>query len=96
MVEPEMLDHVLIPPNWKEFVFHRGCSFNLTSILSAELIAGGREGRRRRRKKKNSIVMISRTPEKFTTKQVGSTLKTLFVGTIFGRAQAKGKQHGAC
>ena len=42
MIPPEMLGHVLIPHNWKEFVFHRGCSFNLTSILNAGLIAGGR------------------------------------------------------
>ena len=28
-----------------EFVFHRGCSFNLTFMLKAGLIAGGREGR---------------------------------------------------
>ena len=45
MIEPEMLGHVLIPPNVKEFVFHRGYSFNLTSILNAGLIAGGRETR---------------------------------------------------
>ena len=33
MISPEMLGHVLIPHNWKEFVFHRGCLFNLTSIV---------------------------------------------------------------
>ena len=48
MIEPEMLGHVLIPPNWKEFVLHRVCSFTLTSILKAGLIAGGREGRETR------------------------------------------------
>ena len=41
MISPEMLGHVLIPHNWKEFVFHRGSSFNLTSVLKARLIAGG-------------------------------------------------------
>ena len=35
--------------NWKQFVFFRGCSFNLTSILNAGLIAGGREGREPRK-----------------------------------------------
>ena len=39
-----MLGHVPIPHDLKEFVFHRGCSFNLTSIVNAGLIAGGREG----------------------------------------------------
>ena len=43
-----MLGHVLIPHKWKGFVFHRGCSFNSISILSAGLIAGGREGRESR------------------------------------------------
>ena len=42
LIPPEMLGHVLILHNLKEFVFHRGCSFNLTSILNAGLIAGGR------------------------------------------------------
>ena len=35
-------------------------------------------------KKKKSIVVILRNPEKFTTKQDGSTLKTLFIGPILG------------
>ena len=48
MIPPEMLCHVFIHHNWKEFVFHRGCSFNLTSILNTGLIAGGREGRETR------------------------------------------------
>ena len=40
-LEPEMLDHVLMLLNWKHFVFHRGCSFNLKSILKAGLIQEG-------------------------------------------------------
>ena len=48
MIESEMMGHVLRPLNRKEFVFHRGCSFNLKSILGAELIAEGREGRESR------------------------------------------------
>ena len=49
MIQLEMLGHVFIPHNWKEFVFHRGCSFNLACILNAGLIAGGREGGRETR-----------------------------------------------
>ena len=30
---------------WKEFLFHRECSFNVTSILTSGLIAGGRESK---------------------------------------------------
>ena len=39
MIEPEMMGHVLLHLNWKQFVFHRGCSFNLTSMRE------GRESR---------------------------------------------------
>ena len=31
--------------NWKQFVFHQGCSFNFKSVLEAGLIAGRRESR---------------------------------------------------
>ena len=48
MISLEMLGDVLLPHNWKEFVFHRGSSFNLTSTLQAGLIAGGREARETR------------------------------------------------
>ena len=44
MIQPEMLGHVLRPPNWKEFVFHGGCSVNLTFILNAGFIVAGQEG----------------------------------------------------
>ena len=36
------------------------------------------------KKKKKKIVMISRSPDKFTTIQIGSTLKTLFIGSLGG------------
>ena len=39
--------------------------------------------------KKKNVVMISRTPEKFTTKQDGSTLKTLFIGVFLGEHEGK-------
>ena len=45
MIEPEMMGDVCIPLNWKQFVFHRGCSCDLKSILGGGLIAGRREGR---------------------------------------------------
>ena len=42
----ELMGHVLIPLKWKEFLFHRGCSFYVKSILEAALIAGGKGDRR--------------------------------------------------
>ena len=37
------MGHVAIPYNWREFVFHRGCYFNIKSILETRLTAGGSE-----------------------------------------------------
>ena len=43
MIAPDLMGHVAIPYTWKEFLFHRGCSHNVRSILRSGLIAGGRE-----------------------------------------------------
>ena len=48
MIEHEMTGYVRMQLSWKQILFHRGCSFNLKSILGAGLIAGGREGRENR------------------------------------------------
>ena len=45
MIAPELMGHVAIPFKWKEFSFHRGCSFNARSILDAGRIAGGKESK---------------------------------------------------
>ena len=37
------MGHIAIPHGWKEFTFHRGCSYNANSILETRLVAGGRE-----------------------------------------------------
>ena len=47
IISLEMLGHVLILHLWEEFVFHRGSSFNLASMVKAGLIAR-REGRETR------------------------------------------------
>ena len=40
VIEPELMGHVATLFDWKQFLFHRRCSFNLESILEAGLIAG--------------------------------------------------------
>ena len=45
MIASQLMGHVIIRHNWKEFVFHRDCSFNINSILESGLIAGGRESK---------------------------------------------------
>ena len=39
LIAPELMNHVAIPLKWKEFL-HRGCSFDVTSILQAGRVAG--------------------------------------------------------
>ena len=57
MIEPEMVGHVLIPLNWKQFVA-RGCSFNLKSVLGAGLT----HRRRARRSWKQTVFFTSTQP----------------------------------
>ena len=45
LVAPELMGQVAIPYKWREFMFHRGCSFSVTSIFTSGLIAGGRAGK---------------------------------------------------
>ena len=42
LVDPSLLDNVLIPDNFFEFVYHVGSYFNMHSISASELIAGGK------------------------------------------------------
>ena len=45
LTAPELMGHVATPYNWKEFLYHRGFSFDVTSILQSGLVAGARESR---------------------------------------------------
>ena len=49
-IVPELMNHVESPHNWKEFVFYKGCSFNISSILATGLIEGGKEHKEGRHK----------------------------------------------
>ena len=42
-IMPELMGHTSIPYNWKEYIFHRGCSSSVQSILGSGLILGGKE-----------------------------------------------------
>ena len=52
VIAPELMGHVAIPDKWKEFLFHRGCSYDVISILKSGLITG--ETRKLRRKTENN------------------------------------------
>ena len=40
-IDPSLLDNVLIPDNFFEYIFHIGCAINLHSITNSGLIPGG-------------------------------------------------------
>ena len=42
LIVRELLGHVAIPYNWKEFIVHNGSSIDCISILKSDLVAGGR------------------------------------------------------
>ena len=42
-IEPEPMGYAFIPRNWKRYIFHRGLSWNLQSILGKGLFPGGKE-----------------------------------------------------
>ena len=52
-ISPELMEHVLLPEEWKHIVFiymenfkyHKGCSLNVKSIFEHGLIAGGKQSR---------------------------------------------------
>ena len=43
-IMPELMGYMSIPYNWKEYIFHRVCSWSVLSILGSGLIPGGKEG----------------------------------------------------
>ena len=44
-IQPELMNHVLIPYSWREFMYHRGSVYNRVSITMSGLVAGGEESK---------------------------------------------------
>ena len=42
-IRPEMMEYTIIPHNWKEYIFHKGISWNSQSILVSGKIPGRKE-----------------------------------------------------
>ena len=42
-IRPELKEYTSIPHDWKEYIFHRGSSWDAQSILVSGLIPGGME-----------------------------------------------------
>ena len=66
-IAPELMGHVATPLRRKEFLYHGGCSFGVSSILKAGLIEGGKE----RKEGRQTIFFTPLDP--LGTKQKNST-----------------------
>ena len=45
-IQPELMNHVLSPYNWREFIYHRGSVYNQVSITKSGPVKESKEGRR--------------------------------------------------
>ena len=97
------MEHVLIPYAWKEFVFHRVCSFKIYSILENGLTAEGKQNKEWRQtifftpstlsgqiQMKKHPVMTSQCPRKCTITAIGNMIKIPRIGEKLSRAQDQG------
>ena len=95
LTAPEWMGHVAIPCEWREFLFHRVCSFDVTSILKSGLIAGGRESKEGRQPSSSHLstrsgtiqtkkhpAMTYQNREKYTVTVRGKILRTPSTGSI--------------
>ena len=44
-IASDLMGYVLLPQGWKEFMYHKGCSCNIKSILEHGLVAGRKQSR---------------------------------------------------
>ena len=93
-IQPELLNHVSIPYNWKEFIFHRGSAYNQVSITKSGLVAGGKESKKKECKlfsshllfhsevmhMKKDRVKINQNQEMFIIIAIAETIKTPCTG----------------
>ena len=96
------MGHVAFPFNWKQFLFHRGCSINLKSILEAALSLQGEKKAEEddktvlvtlldpwRNEIEEKSEVASRNQERYTTRLSGNALKTPCNGSIWPRHRKK-------
>ena len=79
-MEPELMGHTSIPHNWEEYIFDRGCSCDVQSILGSGLIPSGRKTT------KPDILILSR---KIQTKKTPSIIQRFLrkcIITVLGNA----------
>ena len=91
-VDPELMGYVLIPYNWKEYFYHRCCSFSIQSLLQNGLIPRGKKATKDCRLssshhwtllveilKKNPMI-ITQFLKRCTITVIGNEIRTPFVG----------------
>ena len=79
-IMPELIGYVSIPYNWKEFIFHRGCSCDHWSITETGLVAGGKESKFGRQ----TIFFILVNPPGSDKNEEGQVVKS-YCSIIFSR-----------
>ena len=106
MIALELMCHVAFPYGWKEFLFHLGCSYDVTSILKSGLIAGGRESKEGRKtdyqlsthsgtiQTKKNLAMVPRSREKYTITASGNLVRTPYTGSIKPEQKTKDYSSG--
>ena len=94
-IQPELMNHVLIPYSWKEFIFHRDSVYNQVSITKSGLVAGGKEIKKEGKlfssrllihseamhTKRKDQVKFTRDQEKSIITVIGETIKTTCTGS---------------
>ena len=93
VMSPELMGDVKIPYDWKEFVFHRGCSYDMKSILDKDLIAGERDQKVEdshisshrsiffgENSDEEALGKSFRVPRKVHIEAFGSIIKTPYIG----------------
>ena len=85
MIAPELMGHASIPHRW-----NRGCSFNMTSILQAGLIAGRKE----RKEGRQTVFFTPLHPfgDEGTTTVHGSLIRTPSTGSTWPGHKKRGLQ----
>ena len=97
MIASELMCHVAFPYNWNDFLFHRGCSYDVQSIPSSRPI-GARQTtcftpiNQETIQMNKNLAMTSPSREKYTITASGKPVRTRSTGSTLARAQDKGLQ----
>ena len=82
------MGYVLILYNWKEYIYHTGCSFSIQSILENGLILGGQRTAGRYPEEEGPV-MITQFLKMCTITVIGNVIKMPFTGKNYPEHKSK-------